>query len=54
VATDIISAGYLRHSQGDSYVTSGVAAAVLQRTATAIVNVVRVIAAVYYHFVVAV
>jgi len=43
-----------RHSQGDSYVTSGAAAAALQRQATTIVSVARVIALVLYHFVVAV
>jgi hypothetical protein len=39
-----------RHSHGDSYVTSGAAAAVLQRKATAIVNVARLICARSYHF----
>jgi hypothetical protein len=43
-----------RHSQGDSNVTNGAAAAVPQRKATAIVSVARIIAARSYHFVIAV
>src|SRR4029077_18649073 len=43
-----------RHSQGDSNVTSGAAAAGPQRRATAIVSVVRVIAGRSYHFLIAV
>src|SRR5262249_16094031 len=39
-----------RHLQGDSNVTDGAAAAVLQRRTTATLNVARLIATVAYHF----